>query len=271
MDVVTVIDKSGRYCQSDRGLTNETTRNDDDLAARLASVAGQVLLAVRDSGLFADRELGNAGDSVSQQVLSQALAVQRPDDSVLSEEGAEDPRRLDAQRVWIIDPLDGTREYGEGRNDWAVHVALAVDGAVGPSAVALPGLDRVMSSAEPLAPVDRTDGRVRIAVSRSRAPALAEGVARRVDAELVPMGSAGFKGMAVLGGEVDAYLHAGGQYEWDSAAPVGVALANGLHASRIDGSTLAYNRPDPLLPDLLICRRELADDLLAAVEAENTA
>jgi 3'(2'), 5'-bisphosphate nucleotidase len=187
---------------------------------------------------------------------------------VLSEEAIDDISRLEASRVWIIDPLDGTREYAEGRKDWAVHVALHVDGVLGPSAVALPGLDRVMSSAAVTPLPEATEGPLRIAVSRTRAPSIAERVAERLAAELVPMGSAGFKAMAVLTGSVDAYLHAGGQYEWDSAAPVGVALAHGLHASRIDGSALVYNRPDPLLADLLICRPELADRLLAALASE---
>jgi 3'(2'), 5'-bisphosphate nucleotidase len=245
--------------------------DDDALAASLAAAAGRVLLATRSAGLFANRELGNAGDAVSQKLLSQALGIHRPEDRVLSEEAVDDQARLGAERVWIIDPLDGTREYGEGRNDWAVHVALAINGLPGPSAVALPGLDRVMSSAEVAPLTGTTEGPLRIAVSRSRAPAIAECVAERLGAELVPMGSAGFKAMAVLTGVVDAYLHAGGQYEWDSAAPVGVALAHGLHASRIDGSALVYNRPDPFLPDLVICRPELADELLAALASENDA
>jgi 3'(2'), 5'-bisphosphate nucleotidase len=245
--------------------------DDDALAASLAAAAGRVLLATRDSGLFENKELGSTGDAVSQKLLSRALGIHRPEDRVLSEEAVDDRARLTAERVWIIDPLDGTREYGEGREDWAVHVALAVNGVPGPSAVALPGLDRVLSSADVAPLIGATDGPLRIAVSRSRAPAIAERVAQRLGAELVPMGSAGFKAMAVLTGAVDAYLHAGGQYEWDSAAPVGVALAHGLHASRIDGSPLVYNRVDPLLPDLLICRPALASKLLAALATENDA
>jgi 3'(2'), 5'-bisphosphate nucleotidase len=242
--------------------------NDVALATSLATAAGEVLLAARNSGLFANRELGSTGDALSQVLLSRALGSHRPLDAVLSEEALDDISRLDADRVWIIDPVDGTREYGEGREDWAVHVTLAVDGVPGPSAVALPGLGRVMSSAAVTPLPEANERPLRIAVSRTRAPAIAERVAERLGAELVPMGSAGFKAMAVLTGAVDAYLHAGGQYEWDSAAPVGVALAHGVHASRIDGSALVYNRPDPLLPDLLICRPELADRLLAALASE---
>lgn len=242
---------------------------DDDavLARTLARAAGSVLVATRDSGLFGGRELGAAGDAISQQLLARALALHRPFDAVLSEEAVDGMARLDATRVWVIDPLDGTREYGEGRDDWAVHVALTIDGAPDACAVALPGLELLMSSdaGVPMFPVHR---RMRIAVSRSRPPDMAERIAERFGAELVPIGSAGFKAMAVLRGEVDAYIHAGGQYEWDSCAPVGVALAQGLHASRIDGSPLLYNRPDPLLPDLLICRLELADQLLFALARE---
>jgi 3'(2'), 5'-bisphosphate nucleotidase len=243
----------------------QLTAADELLAAQLAKAAGRVLLDVRESGLFEGRELGRVGDAVSQELLSCALAGARPDDAVLSEEAVDDPTRLTAGRVWIVDPLDGTREFGEGRSDWAVHVALAVNGVPGPSAVALPGLDRVLTSGEVVSHTPGDEGQLRIAVSRSRPPAEAERVAERLGAELVPMGSAGFKAMAVVLGEVDAYLHSGGQYEWDSAAPVGVAVAAGLHASRIDGSPLAYNRPDPRLPDLLVCRPDLADRLLGAL------
>jgi 3'(2'), 5'-bisphosphate nucleotidase len=254
-----------------RAVPGRSYSSDDRLAAELAAAGGKTLLAVRASGLFTAGELGQTGDAMSHVLLSRALDVHRPGDEVLSEEGDADPARRGGERVWIIDPLDGTREYAEGREDWAVHVALSVDGVPRASAVALPGLDLVMSTAHtPLLP-DRDPGQLRIAVSRSRPPAIAELVASRLGAELVRMGSAGFKAMAVLTGAVDAYVHAGGQYEWDSAAPVGVALAHGLHASRIDGSTLVYNRPDPLLPDLLICRPELSGELLAALASESHA
>ncbi len=242
-----------------------TGPTDEGLAIDLARAAGTVLLSLRATGVLGARELGAAGDAISHQLLTRALALHRPRDAVLSEEAAADPTRLEVSRVWIIDPLDGTREYGEGREDWAVHVALAIDGIPGPSAVALPALDRICSSAQPTPLAPSHGGPLRIAVSRSRPPQEAEQVASSLEAELVPMGSAGFKAMAVLSGAADAYLHAGGQYEWDSAAPVGVVAAAGLHASRIDGSPLVYNQFDTLLPDLLICRPELAERMLAAL------
>ena len=169
--------------------------------------------------------------------------------------------------MWIVDPLDGTREWGEGRTDWAVHVALAFDGVPKVATVALPGLDRVLSTAQPPATPPGRSGKVRLLVSRTRPPAVAEYLAEVLDAELVPLGSAGAKAMAVVMGDADVYAHSGGQYEWDSAAPVGVATAAGCHCSRIDGSQLLYNRPDPYLPDLLICRSELAGRVLDAVRA----
>ena len=248
------------------------TEGDAELAANLARTAGAVLLAVRSAGLLEGKPLGAAGDAVSNALVMRVLAEQRPADGVLSEESADGPARLDHDRVWIIDPLDGTREYSEGRIDWAVHVALCVDGAPTPAcAVAIPArgevyaLGTLAAEQQRSATQRRPNGRIRIAVSRSRPPAIAERVAAALHAELVPLGSAGYKGMAVLTGEVDAYLHGGGQYEWDSAAPVGVALAAGLHASRIDGTPLRYNQPDPLLPDLLICRADLAERLLEAI------
>lgn len=255
----------------DHAVLGSSHGSDDPLAAELAAAAGKTLLAVRESGLYNADELGQRGDAISHLLLCRALRVHRPADALLSEEALDGEARLGAGRLWIIDPLDGSREFGEGREDWAVHVALTVDGVPGACAVALPALGRVVSTADIARLPDRDPGRVRIAVSRSRPPAIAERIAETLGAELVPMGSAGFKAMAVLSGAVDAYVHAGGQYEWDSAAPVGVALAHGLHASRIDGSALVYNRPDPLLPDLLICRPELADGLLAALARENDA
>ena len=247
--------------------TETETLDDHRLAANLAAAAGELLVTVRRSGVVPQAALGDTGDAVAQQLLGHALAAYRPDEAVLSEEAVDRPERLNARKVWIIDPLDGTREYREGRHDWAVHVAVAHGGVVGPAAVALPGRDLVLSTATPPAVPPRVPGEIRLAVSRSRAPQLLTDVAGRLDAELIPMGSAGYKAMAVVLGEADAYLHAGGQYEWDSAAPVGVALAAGLHCSRIDGSPLVYNRANPYLPDLLICRPEYADLLLSAVAA----
>ncbi len=245
--------------------------SDAILARELARAAGEVLVALRGSGAFCGAALGAAGDAVSHALLAGGLAGACPEDGLLSEESGPDPRRLGRARVWIVDPLDGTREYREGRGDWAVHVALCEHGVPAAAAVALPARGRVFSTepAEVVAAA-RARGAVRIAVSRTRPPAQAGRVAAAMHAELVPMGSAGAKAMAVLTGEVDAYLHAGGQYEWDSAAPAGVALAAGLHASRIDGSPLRYNRPDPALPDLLVCRAELAGPLLAALAEAGT-
>ncbi|OHD03109.1 MAG: 3'(2'),5'-bisphosphate nucleotidase CysQ [Sphingopyxis sp. RIFCSPHIGHO2_01_FULL_65_24] len=239
--------------------------DDAALAAHLADYAGRILLLVRDSGLFTGKALGKAGDQVANQFLIHALREQRPDDGLLSEESQDTPDRLGKRRVWIIDPLDGTREYGEGRSDWAVHVALAIDGLPVIGAVALPGLDGgILLATDRAGPLPDAAARPRLAVSRTRPAAEALAVAEKLGAELVPMGSAGAKAMAVVRGEVDIYLHSGGQYEWDSAAPAAVALAHGLHASRIDGAPLVYNQRDVAMPDLLICRKDMADGLLAA-------
>ncbi|GAA4988812.1 3'(2'),5'-bisphosphate nucleotidase CysQ [Kineococcus glutinatus] len=199
-------------------------------------------------------------------MLQELLGALRPDDAVLSEEAADDPARLTASRVWIVDPLDGTREFGEPpRPDWAVHVALWADGDLVAGAVALPALGVTVGTAEPPPPPAHRPGRSRIAVSRTRPPVEATAAAGALDAELVPMGSAGAKVVAVVRGEVDAYVHAGGQYEWDSAAPVAVARAAGLRACRLDGSELRYNRTDVRVPDLLVSRPGIADAVLAAV------
>jgi 3'(2'), 5'-bisphosphate nucleotidase len=239
---------------------------DAELAAHLAEVAGQLLLTVRDSGMLSGKLLGKAGDATANQFLVHALREQRPDDAVLSEEEKDNRDRLAASRVWIVDPVDGTREYGEARTDWAVHVALAVDGVPTVGAVALPGLGVVLRSDQPVA-VPPAPEVLRMVVSRSRPAPEAEAVASALEAELVPMGSAGAKAMAILRGEADIYLHTGGQYEWDSCAPVAVALAHGLHASRIDGSPLVYNQADTYMPDLLICRKDHAAMVLAQVAA----
>jgi 3'(2'), 5'-bisphosphate nucleotidase len=239
--------------------------HDTALAAVLASGAGDLLLALRGSGLTGD-ELRKAGDHQSNEYLLQRLAAERPDDLVLSEESADDAARLAARRVWIVDPLDGTREFGEPpRVDWAVHVALWADGELATGAVALPGAGRVLVSEPGVDIPPAHDGPIRLVVSRTRPPAVTAAVADLLGAELVPMGSAGAKAMSVLSGDSDVYLHGGGQYEWDSAAPVAVCAGAGLHASRADGSTLLYNQAHPWLPDLLICRPELASTVLAAV------
>jgi 3'(2'), 5'-bisphosphate nucleotidase len=234
--------------------------NDHELAAQIAHDAGRVLLDLRARGASKDD-----GDREANAFILDALAQTRPDDVVLSEESKDEPIRLERSRVWIVDPLDGTREFGEaGRTDWAVHIALVIDGTPDACAVALPAQDVVLATPSPaLAP--RAGGPLRLLVSRTRPPQLAEYLAGVLDAELVPLGSAGAKAMAVVQGHADVYAHAGGQYEWDSAAPVGVAAAAGCHTSRIDGSPLVYNQPDPYLPDLLVCRAELADRVLGAI------
>ena len=240
---------------------------DARLAADLASQAGDLLLTLRQASGLTGKELGKRGDAASNSLLLRELAEARPKDAVLSEESADSAWRLSASRVWIIDPLDGTREYGmPGRDDWAVHVALweREAGGITAAAVAQPSLDVVYAS-DTVQAGHRPRPRLRFLVSDSRPPEWAAPVASALDATLAPMGSAGAKAMAVVRGDADAYLHGGGQWEWDSAAPVGVALAAGLHASRIDGSPLVYNNAHPYLPDLLICRAELADNLLKAI------
>lgn len=240
--------------------------NDGDLAAHLAEQAGKILLQVRGSGVFTGKALGKAGDQTANQFLVHALREQRPADGLLSEEEKDDAERLKQSRVWIVDPVDGTREYGEERQDWAVHVGLAVDGRPALGAVALPGCDEVLRSDRP-GVVPPATAILRMVVSRTRPAREAVAVAQTLGAELVPMGSAGAKAMAILRGEADIYLHSGGQYEWDSCAPVAVALGWGLHASRIDGSPLVYNQQDVYMPDLLICRKEHATRVLAEVAA----
>jgi 3'(2'), 5'-bisphosphate nucleotidase len=236
--------------------------DDHELAADIAREAGALLLQLQAKNATKDE-----GDRLSNDLILARLAAARPDDAVLSEESKDSPERLTRERVWIIDPLDGTREWGERRTDWAVHVALAFNGVPRVATVALPGQGRLLSTAEPLPEPPPHPGKVRLLVSRTRPPAVAEYLAEVLGAELVPLGSAGAKAMAVVMGDADVYAHSGGQYEWDSAAPVGVATAAGCHCSRIDGAPLVYNRPDPYLPDLLICRSELAAPVLDAVRA----
>jgi 3'(2'), 5'-bisphosphate nucleotidase len=242
--------------------------DDHVTAARLATEAGDMLvdLRARLAGEGVDaRALGAEGDRAAHELLMRRLEELRPHDAVLSEEGTNDPARLQAERVWIVDPLDGTREFGEvPRTDWAVHVALVVARDPGAGAVALPARGLTLATPTPPPPPGSWTGPVRIVVSRSRPPAEATLIAEALGGELVTLGSAGAKAMAVVLGEAEVYAHSGGQHEWDSAAPVAVARAAGLHASRLDGTPLAYNRPDPYLPDLLICRRELAERVIAA-------
>ena len=239
---------------------------DAALAAHLAAEAGRLLIDVREGSGLTGKALGVAGDAAANRYLCDAIRTARPDDGLLSEEEKDNPARLAKSRVWIVDPVDGTREFSEGRADWAVHVALTIDGAPALGAVALPGLsgEVVLRSDQPQ-PLARMADRPRCLVSRTRPAREAEAVAAVLGGELVPMGSAGAKAMAVVRGQAEVYLHSGGQYEWDSCAPVAVALAHGLHCSRIDGSPLVYNRADTYMPDLMICRPEWAARVLAEV------
>jgi 3'(2'), 5'-bisphosphate nucleotidase len=239
--------------------------DDHAFAAWAATIAGALLTAVRAEGLQG-RELKDAGDVAAHDLLMALCAEHRPDDAVMSEESRasiDNTDRLAAHRVWIIDPLDGTREFSEPpRDDWAVHVALWQDGELVAGAVAQPGIHTTFDTGHPPTVPPRTAERPRIAVSRTRPPAFVEGLAAELGADLVPMGSAGAKVISVVRDVTDAYVHAGGQYEWDSAAPIAVARAAGLHTSRIDGSPLVYNQEDVLLPDLVVCRPELAGPIL---------
>jgi 3'(2'), 5'-bisphosphate nucleotidase len=246
--------------------------DDDLLAAELAEQAGKRLLDLRAEG-GEPGDLRKAGDRLSHEFLAAELAARRPDDAVLSEEGKDDPARLAADRVWIVDPLDGTREFGEpGRTDWAVHVALWERGALTAGAVALPAQGQVLATtAPPAVPPAPAGGKpLRVVVSRTRPPAFLDRLGEEMSVTLVPLGSAGAKAAAVMLGEADAYIHAGGQFEWDSAAPAAVALAAGFHASRLDGAPLQYNQPDPMLPDILMCPAVLAESLLEAIGAAGT-
>lgn len=241
---------------------------DAELAAHLAEIAGRILLDVRNAGVFEGKALGAAGDATANEFLCHALRSARPADGLLSEEEKDDTARCDMSRVWIVDPVDGTREYGEQRSDWAVHVGLSIDGVASVGAVALPGLDGgLVLRTDQVSALAKSAPAPRFLVSRSRPAKEAVAVCDALGGELLPMGSAGAKAMAVVRGEAEIYLHSGGQYEWDSCAPVAVALAHGLHCSRIDGSPIRYNRADPYLPDLLICRSEYATRVLKEVAA----
>ena len=234
---------------------------DEELAAHLAGEAGRLLVEQRHDTMLEGAALGDVADKVANALILAGLASWRPGDAILSEESPDDPERLARSRVWIIDPLDGTREYSEGRADGAVHVALAIDGVPRVGAVALPAQGKLFRS-DRVAAGEHGRARPRLLVSRTRPPAEAEEIANLLGAELVAMGSAGAKAMAVVAGEADLYYHAGGQHEWDNCAPAAVALAAGLHASRIDGAPLVYNRADTRVPDLIIARPALADPIV---------
>jgi 3'(2'), 5'-bisphosphate nucleotidase len=254
----------------DRAAPAESTWSDHEVSRQIASEAGRLLVELRHSipESTDERWLRDQGDARSHRMIMERLAVLRPGDAILSEEGKDDQQRLLHHRVWVIDPLDGTREFGEPpRDDWAVHVALCVDGEPVVGSVALPAQGRVLTTADPFSDAPADSEPLRMVASRTRAPAIVTDVATALGADLVYMGSAGAKAMTVVSGDADIYLHAGGQYEWDSAAPVAVAIAAGLHCSRIDGSPLVYNQPNPYMPDLLICTRSVAPKVLALLAA----
>ncbi|MDH6246114.1 3'(2'), 5'-bisphosphate nucleotidase [Mycobacterium sp. OTB74] len=269
-----------RWCAGGRlggpghfGNTQTVEQSDAALAAEVAEEAGEFLLAVRDRFRLHDPyTLGAAGDRHANTLILDRLRAARPGDAILSEEAVDDLARLRADRVWIVDPVDGTREYGVGSPEWAVHIALwqrglGPHGSITDAAVALPDLGEVHRTDTVTPPPERRPGPIRVATSTHRPPAVVWWMRDVLDMELVGIGSAGAKAMAVVRGDVDAYLHAGGQWEWDSAAPAGVVLAAGLHVSRLDGSPMRYNLPDPYLPDFVMCRPELAGTLLDAVRA----
>lgn len=242
---------------------------DGQFATRLAVETGHLLVEAREK-LFAQGastwDVKDAGDAIAQRFLMEEFNTHRPDDAVLSEEGREDPRRFGADRVWIVDPLDGTREFSEpGRFDWAVHIALWTVDRFAAAAVSLPAVDRVFSTDDPPPMPPFTRDRPRLVTSRTRAPYAAVLVAEGVGCDAVRLGSAGAKAMSVVMGEADIYVHDGGMYQWDSAAPAGVALAAGFHACRLDGSPIVYNDRDPWLPDFIVCRPELAEPVLKAL------
>jgi 3'(2'), 5'-bisphosphate nucleotidase len=247
-------------------MTDET---DAQLAGRLATEAGRLLVEVRNELTHAGApawQVMDTGDLASHRYIARALAEARPDDAVLSEEGLEDPRRFAADRVWIVDPLDGTSEFGEdGRHDWAVHIALWDADHLAAGAVSIPALGLLFCTDPPPVIPASSRTRARLVTSRNRNPYVAVVVAKALDADAVRLGSAGAKAMAVVSGEADIYVHDGGMYQWDSAAPAAVALAAGLHVSRLDGSPMIFNDPDPWLPDLVICRKEFAEPVLDAL------
>lgn len=243
--------------------------SDADLATVLAQHTGVLLVQHREQlierGNVSVWQLKDSGDMLAHHFLLDAFRALRPADSVLSEEGHDDRTRVHANRVWIVDPLDGTNEYGEGRADWAVHIALWEDNALTAGAVSLPSIDTVFST-DPAPVVPPKEGhKPRLVTSRNRAPYAAILVAENMDCDAFRLGSAGAKAMSIIMGEADIYVHDGGMHQWDTAAPAAVALAAGLHASRLDGSPLEYNDADTWLPDFFMCRPEYTDEILHSI------
>ncbi len=242
--------------------------SDSDLATELARHTGVLLDRHREEQIERGTtvwQLKDSGDMVAHEFLMKAFGALRPADAVLSEEGFDNRKRVGAPRVWIVDPLDGTNEYGEGRADWAVHIALWEETALTAAAVSLPSIDTVFSTS-PAPVVPPKEGlKPRLVTSRNRAPYAAVLVSEGLDCDAYRLGSAGAKAMSIVMGEADIYVHDGGMHQWDSAAPAGVAMAAGLHASRIDGSPLIYNDADTWLPDFFVCRPEYTDAILHAI------
>ena len=239
--------------------------SDSRLTNSLAQGCGEILKGVRNGGLLRGLSLGDAGDEAAQEWIARVLEQHRPQDGMLSEEASDDLARLKKDRVWIVDPLDGTKEFATGRQDWAVHIALVENGIPIPAAVGLPDLGVTFKSSDVRAvtgPLSK-----KFVVSRNRPPKVADYIAEKMGYEIVGVGSAGAKAMHVLLGDYDGYIHAGGQYEWDQAAPVGVAQAAGLHCCRLDGSEIRFNNEDTFIPDILICRPELKDEILEHAQA----
>ena len=239
--------------------------SDSRLTNSLAQGCGEILKGVRNGGLLRGLSLGDAGDEAAQEWIARVLEQHRPQDGMLSEEASDDLARLKKDRVWIVDPLDGTKEFATGRQDWAVHIALVENGIPIHAAVGLPDLGVTFKSSDVRAvtgPLSK-----KFVVSRNRPPKVADYIAEKMGYEIVGVGSAGAKAMHVLLGDYDGYTHAGGQYEWDQAAPVGVAQAAGLHCCRLDGSEIRFNNEDTFIPDILICRPELKDDILEHAQA----
>jgi 3'(2'), 5'-bisphosphate nucleotidase len=245
--------------------------SDAEIAARASDAAGRLLMDLRAGSLAGGPAIGTAGDLLANQLILAAIREWRPDDGILSEESPDRPDRLARSRVWIVDPLDGTREYGEGRDDWAVHVALAIDGVAAAGAVAVPARGRLFRSDDATVVAKEEKRKPVLLVSRTRPPPEGPALAAALGAELRQMGSAGVKAMAVVAGEADIYFHSGGQHEWDNCAPVAVAKGAGLHVSRRDGSAIVYNQARPFVPDLLICRPEWARRALDALSVADRA
>ena len=265
--------------------------NDHELARKLARETGTLLIGLRNhaaslSGdeddthsVLAQEVLGSEGDRVAHDYLMEQFLLHRPDDVVLSEEGDLEVSRLNAKRVWIIDPLDGTAQYSSGGNDFAVHIALWEAGSSAPSqisvaSVAVPARNELWSMDEPVQSDQLNPSAIRILVSRSRPPREINKVIEKLEdafpdrgrVEVIPMGSVGAKVAAILADTADVYFNSGGFYEWDLAAPLGIAIHNGLSVSDCRGRQIELNKVDLKVKDILICRPELTSTIVMALE-----